>query len=91
MYVSPRMTPINLASRMLTGFPLAGRGQRFGCAASRWAPGGACRPGRLIVDVDRLGDDPGGRRVIGLDRERDVHVVVTFTSADRQARRPGAV
>src|SRR5213076_3633445 len=29
-------------------------------------------------------------RLIGLDCERGVHVVVTFTSADHQARRPSA-
>jgi hypothetical protein len=44
--------------------------------------------GGLIVDVDRPGNDPGGRRVIGLDREGGVHVVVTFTSADHHVGRP---
>ena len=44
-----------------------------------------------IVDADRLGHDPGGLRVIGLDRERRVHVVVICTSADHGARRPGAL
>ena len=34
--------------------------------------------GGLIVDADRLGDDPGDGRVIGLDWEGGVHVVVAL-------------
>ena len=43
------------------------------------------------MHADRLVDDPGGRRVIGLDCERGVQVVATSTSADRQPRRPSAL
>jgi hypothetical protein len=32
----------------------------------------------LIVDADRLGDDPGDGRVMGLDSEVGVHMVVTL-------------
>jgi hypothetical protein len=45
----------------------------------------------LIVDANRLGHDPGRRRVIGLDREGGVDVVVSFASADHMVRSLGVI
>jgi hypothetical protein len=44
----------------------------------------------LLVLLLRLGDDPGRRRVIGLECEGAVHVM-TFPSADHHAGRPSAL
>src|ERR1035437_8334327 len=42
--------------------------------AGRWPRRAPCRRGGVIVDAHRRGDDPGDRRVIGLDRERGVGI-----------------
>ena len=47
--------------------------------------------GGLIVDVDRPGNDPGGRRVIGLDCEGSVDAGVAFSGADHHMGRPSAL